>query len=228
MKQKHIVIAQNTIDSQESEAIKKSLTIDWEHGPLVPSATSKDGFRLLDKKAVVCQFKLNWRLPWDMIDENELYNMNYHITIAPDPIHEQDFYNRKIANKVFRRFLDELKRKGLYKNIICVYEYGDRGKKYGKLHWHCLFNTKNCREIEDISNYYFATSKKRSKTTTFVKKIRIDKNFVDRSNKDKVANYRLQVDKLYRSYFRKETQNKKKCLYTNMRKSGNEPLPVDI
>lgn len=217
MAEKHIELDKNTIEIHSDDDIKNILSIDWGATPLVPKCPrSVNGFHALDKKALVCPFKQGWRLPWDMLDKTNLYEMNYHVTIAPDPIHETDFYSRKIANKVLRLFLSELKRNKLYKNIICVYEYGSRGKTYGKLHWHILFKTNKIRKIEDMSNKYFATSKKRSKNTTVIKRIRIDKNYVDRSDADKVANYKAQVDYIMREYMQKESQNKTKCLYTNM------------
>lgn len=214
MSQKHIVIEEN---SQELAEIKKLLSIEWGTTPLVPSAPPKNGFSMLDKKVNSCQFKENWRLPWDMLDRKNLYKMKYHVTISPDPIHESDFYNRKFAHKILRQFLEEIKKKGLFKNIIIVYEYGKRGKKYGKLHWHMLFETNKIRKIEEISNSYFATSKKRSRNTTVVKRIRIDKNMIDKSDESKVENYQRQIDYIMSEYMQKETQNKIKCLYTNMR-----------
>lgn len=219
MSQKHIVIQQNVSDSLEEEQIKKLLSVDWGTVTLGAKCPSKNGFHILDKKTTKCQFKLNWRLPWDMFDETNLYKMNYHVTISPDPIHQDPFYQKKYAHMVLRLFLDELKKNGLYKNIIVVYEYGPRGKKYGKLHWHMLMRTHKIRKVEETANAYFATSKKRSKFTTVIKRITIDKNYAARSDQDKVDNYRLQVDTIFRNYFRKETHNKKKCLYTDMRKS---------
>ena len=117
---------------------------------------------------------------------------------------------------MLRLFLRELKKNKLYDNIICVYEYGTRGKTYGKLHWHILFKSRAIRKIEEISNRYFATSKARARHTTVIKKIRIDKSYADRSDEDKVENYHSQVDYIMKKYMQKETQNKVKCLYTNL------------
>ena len=151
-----------------------------------------------------------------MLDKTHLMEMNYHVTISPDPLHSEDYYDRKVANKVLRQFLRELKKNNYYKYIICVYEYGKRGKEYGKLHWHILFKTRFIRKIEEISNKYFATTKSRSKNTTVVKRIRIDKSYADRSDKQKVENYHKQINYIMREYMQKETQNKVKCLFTNM------------
>lgn len=215
MAEKPIELAKNTIEMTKDEELEKLLSIDWGTTTLVPSAP-KSNFWTSSQNVIVDPFHVGWRLPWDMLEKQHLYEMNYHVTISPDPIHETDYYDRKVAHKVLRRFLLELKNNKLYKYIICVYEYGPRGKRYGKLHWHILFKTHKVRKIEEISNRYFATSKKRSRHTTVVKKIRIDKDYVCRSDKDKVDNYRKQIDYIMHEYMQKESQNKKKCLYTNM------------
>ncbi|WP_168169805.1 hypothetical protein [Candidatus Izimaplasma sp. ZiA1] len=186
----------------------------------MPSAPKLNGFSQL-KQASYCPFDKGWRLPWDMINLDNLYKMNYHVTISPDPLHSEDFYDRKYANKVFRQFLNELKKNNLYSNIISVYEYGPRGKKYGKLHWHILFRTSKVRKIETISNTFFGTTPKRCKATTVVKRIRIDKNYVARSDKDKIANYHKQVEFIMNNYMKKEQHNKHKCLYTDMIPKNN-------
>ena len=67
-----------------------------------------------------------------------------------------------------------------------------------------------------ISIAFFATNKARARHTTVIKKIRIDKTYADRSDEDKVKNYHAQVDYIMQQYMQKETQNKIKCLYTNL------------
>jgi len=215
MTEKHIVLTKNTIEMVNDLDLEKTLSINWGTTTLVPSAP-KSNFWTSCQNTIVDPFKQGWRLPWDMLDKTDLYKMNYHVTISPDPIHETDFYSRKVANKVLRQFLRELKKNKLYDNIICVYEYGTRGKTYGKLHWHILFKSRAIRKIEEISNRYFATSKGRARHTTVIKKIRIDKSYADRSDEDKVENYHAQVDYIMKKYMQKETQNKVKCLYTNL------------
>lgn len=209
-----------SIDKKHIVIDKKSLIINWGTSPLVPSAPKLNGFSQL-KQSMHCPFDKGWRLPWDMINLENLYKMNYHVTISPDPLHSEDFYDRKYANKVFRQFLNELKKNKLYSQIISVYEYGPRGKKYGKLHWHILFRTNKVRKIEKISNTYFGTSPKRCKATTVVKRIRIDKNYVARSDIDKIANYKKQVEFIMNNYMKKEQHNKQKCLYTDMIPKNN-------
>ena len=106
--------------------------------------------------------------------------MNYHITINPDPLnsHENNVYDKKLMFKMFRQFLYELKQKKLYKNIISVYEYGAKGKKYGKLHFHILFKTHACNKIKEVACKYFGSHKiNRHITTVVVKRITIDKQF---------------------------------------------------
>ena len=215
MNKKHIVLTKNTIEMNNDLDLEKVLSINWGTTTLVPSAP-KSNFWTTVQNTIVDPFRQGWRLPWDMLDKKDLYKMNYHVTISPDPIHETDFYSRKVANKVLRQFLLELKKNMLFDNIICVYEYGTRGKKYGKLHWHILFKTRYIRKIEEVSNRYFATSKSRARHTTVIKRIRIDKTHADSSDEVKVENYKQQIDYIMQKYMQKETQNKTKCLYTNL------------
>jgi len=215
MNEKHIVLTKNTIEMNNDLDLERVLSINWGTTTLVPSAP-KSNFWTTVQNTIVDPFRQGWRLPWDMLDKKDLYKMNYHVTISPDPIHETDFYSRKVANKVLRQFLLELKKNMLFDNIICVYEYGTRGKKYGKLHWHILFKTRYIRKIEETANRYFATSKGRARHTTVIKRIRIDKTHADSSDEVKVENYKQQIDYIMQKYMQKETQNKTKCLYTNL------------
>ena len=64
--------------------IAKKLTIDWQSEPLVRTANLEFGF--FNKVTPdTCPLKPGWRLPWDILDYEQLYNMQYHVTINPDP-----------------------------------------------------------------------------------------------------------------------------------------------
>ena len=222
MSQKHIVIDKNTIDITESNTIDKFLTVDWGNKPLgVSCPKSNNGFFSIGSNPTVCPFRNGWRRPWDDLDMKELYNMNYHITINPDPLNQldNDVYSKKLMFKIFRQFLLELKNKKYYKNIISVYEYGEKGKKYGKLHFHILFKTHCCNKIKEVACKYFGShSKKRHRNTVVVKRITIDKslNSDEYTVEQKVENYRSQCDYLLHKYMKKESQNRVKCLYSNL------------
>lgn len=220
MVKKPIELIENTIDLAESQAIQKSLTIDWGNSPLGASCPKITPGMFTPGNPIVCPFKPGWRRPWDDIDMSALYEMNYHITINPDPMNQlsKDVYDKKVMFTIFRQFLEECKKNKYYKNIICVYEYGAKGKRYGKLHFHCLFKTHCCNKIKEIACKYFGSSKKnRHITTVVVKRITIDKVSGDiRSDQEKVDNYKEQVDYIMHKYMKKETQNKVKCLYSNM------------
>jgi len=222
MSQKHIVIEENTIDLQESNTIEKLLSVDWGNKPLGVSCPKiSPWFHSLGYNPLVCPFKEGWRRPWEDLDMSELYNMNYHITINPDPLNKlnNDVYAKKLMFKVFRQFLLELKNNKYYKNIISVYEYGPKGKKYGKLHFHILFKTHACNKIKERAIKYFGSNtQSRHRTTVVVKRITIDKSFQSDQYTpiQKKQNYNSQCDYILNKYFMKETHNKVKCLYSNL------------
>ena len=204
---------ENTIELQ------KKLTVDWQSTPLVQTANPDFGFfKKVEQQC--CPLKKSWRLPWDMVDYTELYNMQYHITINPDPectwfTHGNDL---KTQNKRYRDFLIECKKEKLYKNILSVYEYGKRGKEYGKVHWHILLQSSKVNKFVEMALKYFGTTKKSRWANTVVKKvITIDKSLsINATDEEKVQNYKNQIDYIMKKYMKKESQNQNKCLYTNM------------
>lgn len=199
--------------------MEKKLTVDWQSNLLVRTANSEFGFF---KKVVqqCCPLKQGWRLPWDILDNKDLYNMNYHVTINPDPQCEwiTQCNDLKCHNKRFREFLLEVKKNRQYKNIICVYEYGKNGKSYGKIHWHILLQTNKINQFVEMAIKYFGTSNKNRWRNTIVKNsIKIDRKISEYSTaEEKVENYKQQINYIMLKYMRKESQNRKKCLYTNM------------
>lgn len=203
--------------------IEKKLTIDWQSSLLVQTANSHFDF-MKKLTPLTCQFKQSWRLPWEMLDDEHLYKMQYHVTINPDP--EVEWFTSgndlKLHNSKFREFLTECKKETLYKNIIVVYEYGTRGREYGKLHWHILLSTNKINKFIEMAISLFGTKKKSRWTNTVVKKaITIDKKLgIHATDEEKVENYRDQINYIMKEYMKKESQNKKKCLYTNMVKKN--------
>lgn len=222
MNKKPLVIDKNTIDIIESNTIEKLLSVDWGNKPLGASCPKiSPWFHSLGYHSVVCPFKEGWRRPWEDLNMDELYNMNYHITINPDPLNQlnNDVYAKKLMFKIFRQFLLELKNNKYYKNIISVYEYGPKGKKYGKLHFHILFKTHACNKIKETAIKYFGSTKQsRHKTTVVVKRITIDKLLQSDqyTDEEKLQNFKDQCNFLLNKYFKKETHNKVKCLYSNL------------
>ncbi len=206
-------IVENTIE------IEKKLTVDWQSNLLVQTANSDIGFF---KKVVqqTCPLKNGWRLPWDILDYENINNMQYHVTINPDP--QCDWITQcndlKTHNNRYREFLRDCKKNNLYKNIISVYEYGKNGKEYGKVHYHILLQTNKINKFIEMAITYFGTSNKTRWRNTVVKSpITIDKTVSQyASDIEKVENFKQQINYIMSKYMRKESQNRKKCLYTNM------------
>ncbi len=206
-------IVENTIE------IEKKLTVDWQSNLLVRTANSEFGFF---NKVVqqTCPLKNGWRLPWDILDYEDIGHMNYHVTINPDP--RVDWMTQcndlKTHNIKYREFLLECKKQKLYKNIISVYEYGKNGKEYGKVHYHILLQTNKINKFIEMAITYFGTAcKSRWRNTVVKSPIKVDRKLSEYATDiEKVQNYKEQINYIMCKYMRKESQNRKKCLYTNM------------
>ncbi len=204
---------ENTIE------LEKKLTVDWQSNLLVRTANLDIGFfRKVEQQC--CPLKNGWRLPWDLIDYENINNMNYHVTINPDPQCGwiTSCNDLKLHNNKFRQFLLECRKEKLYKNIISIYEYGKHGKEYGKVHYHILLQTNKINKFVEMAISYFGTNCKTRWRNTVVKKpIIIDRKVSEyATDEEKVNNYKQQVKFIHENYMRKESQNRHKCLYTNM------------
>jgi len=198
------------------------LFVDFGRQSLVQTAEPKNGsfFKKKNKPSKIDYFKQGWRCPWSEIDMQYKYLFNFHITINPDPKCDwlTNCQDRKLHNDKLREFIQKIKKRGLYKYILCIYEYGIKGKSYGKLHYHILFKTHASEAIRKEANIMFGTTKKRCHNTTIVKPIKVDNKLtIEATPMQKQKNYRDQIDYIINKYFQKETQNKVKCLFTNIR-----------
>lgn len=199
------------------------LFVDFGSRTLVQTANPKNGTFFSKKKnqSKKDYFRHGWRCPWSEIDKQNKYLFNFHITINPDPKCEwiTNCQDRKLHNEKLREFIMKIKNRGLFKYILCIYEYGTKGKSHGKLHYHILFKTHASNAIRKEANIIFGTSKNRCYMTTIVKPIRVDKKLsLEATPEQKLTNYKNQIDYIINTYFRKETHNKIKCLFTNIRK----------
>lgn len=192
-----------------------NLFIDWGGSPTLVETAENISWFTSNGKPQTCPFKSRWRIPWENIDHNKVLDMNYSITINPDPNLSwlDDTRDRKLLNRKFRETLRICKNKKLYKNIIVIYEYGKQGKRYGKLHYHLLVNSKKINLFCDEFIKTFGTTKKRWKLTVVKKLIKPDYGIPDEL---KITNLNDQKKYIYETYFRKEQHNKLKCLYSSI------------
>jgi len=142
-----------------------SLFVDFGSRTLVQTAKPNNGnfFNKKKNQPTIDYFQQGWRCPWSEIDMKSKYLFNFHITINPDPKCEwmTNCQDRKLHNEKLREFIMKIKNRGLYKYILCIYEYGIKGKSYGKLHYHILFKTHASDAIRKEANIIFGTTKKR-------------------------------------------------------------------
>lgn len=198
--------------------MEEKLTLFSGHSPWCKVPAPPNGF--FDKKKPVVDI-FNYRLPWSLIDYDEIYKSSWHVTVNADYqcdwVTNENKNDKTYMNNRLKNLLTKLKLEGLFKNITVVYEYGELGKEYGKLHWHMLVDTCKIRLFEQEFNREFGTTKQRCKATTVCKKITIDKG-TPNVPELMVANYKENVDYVLKHYMRKESQNRIKCLYTTIKK----------
>lgn len=140
----------------------------------------------------------NYRSPWKTIPEGHLKGLNFSFNLNMDT-NIADYENTKkwqIPRVLL--FLEKLKADHIINKYLIVYEWGEYGKKNGKLHYHGLIKTKYrnefvtlmCKEYNKNTN-----AKHRTITTKHIKDV----------------NHR----ETYLKYIKKDTQNKIKCLMWN-------------
>ena len=171
------------------------------------------------KKAcpIEVMMKSNWRKPWDMLPNDYPEKFNYHITINPDPkcdwIVDNNCTDKKTHHKQLREFLKESFNLKLFSDVCIIYEYGRYGKKYGKLHYHCLFRTNTSAKLQIKAFEYFRHRSTKNTRAVVSKRIthslkRSETHNMLLMKSSQLANKHY----IYNQYFRKETHNKIKCL----------------
>lgn len=162
----------------------------------------------------------NWRTPWDKLPMQFPSIFNYHFTINPDPkcswITNNDCRCRKTHHKQLREFLSDAYNQKLFSNTCIVYEYGKYGKKFGKLHYHCLFRTAKAKKLQQCAFRYFKHTSTKSDRSCVYKMIShsLKKDTLNLSWYNSLKKCSLLESKryIYNNYFRKENHNKIKCL----------------
>lgn len=159
----------------------------------------------------------NWRKPWDMLPSDYPEKFNYHMTINPDPkctwIIDNNCRDRKTHHKQLRSFLKEAFYLKLFSDVVIIYEYGKYGKKFGKLHYHCLFKTNKSGKLTAKAFEYFKHRSTKSSSAIVTK--RITHSLKKGDNHSALLMKASQLSSknyIYINYFRKETHNKMHCL----------------
>jgi hypothetical protein len=136
-----------------------------------------------------------YRIPWSDITPKKLTACNIIFTLNPDIRVDFDCKDRKICNAKFLSQCIELKNKGMLTHMTAVYEYGEKGKEHGKLHYHGIVKVADRslweKEVLSIFNKRSQVSH-RTLNTTLIKST---------DDRDR-----------YLKYMKKEAQNKVKTL----------------
>lgn len=139
-----------------------------------------------------------YRQPWEHIPE-EFYkglNISFNLNMDSDIDNYENTKKWQIPKVLL--FFERLKRDGIIKKYIIVYEYGKYGAKHGKLHYHGLIQT---RDRERFSNDIY---KEFNKKSSLLHRTLTTKHIKDVEHRD-----------TYLNYMKKEPHNKNKCLYYN-------------
>ena len=141
----------------------------------------------------------NVRRAWDVVPQKSLRG-NFFMTLNPDP--NCDWYttnnDKKTIVTKFLTAIEKLKASRILLSSVFVYEYGDKGKKDGKIHFHGIIKTE---DKDAITNAILKEFNQRSNAKHRTLNLKVIKKVSDRENMI--------------NYMKKECQNKKKCLYFN-------------
>ena len=167
--------------------------------------------------SIFMRMKANWRKPWSLFPTDYYKQFNYSYTINPDPkckwIIDNDCRDRQTHHAKLREFLINAYYQKLFSAVVVIYEYGKHGKKFGKLHFHCLFRTNKAEKLRLCALSYFAANKNNNRA---VVKKRITHS-LKKSNQGStllMMKQSLLENKqyIYKTYFRKEQPCRLKCL----------------
>lgn len=145
--------------------------------------------------------KLFIRCPWSEIPEDYYKQCNFHFTITPDR-HKfiEDPHSLEYKKKTISLLINMIINEESIERAVTVYEWGEKGASHGSLHFHLLLKTSERDVVFDKVNDLFNSRSKYKNITCLSKHVHD-------------AEYR---NRLYNIYFRKEQQNKVKCLYVKL------------
>jgi hypothetical protein len=153
------------------------------------------GIRYLGDSIPKIPWRPFYRIPWEDISDKTARSCNLIFTLNPDMRVDFDCKDRKICNPKFMDLLHKMKMDGLLTHIVAIYEYGERGKSHGKLHYHGIAKVADRSKFEAELLKMFNKRSQVKHRTLHTKLVRT------------VADH----DRYYK-YMKKENQNKVKCL----------------
>lgn len=142
--------------------------------------------------------QVNFRSPWSTIPEAHLKGMNFFFTLNIDPSVEWYKNDKKQQIPRVLLFLEKMKCDHLLSKYVIIYEWGEKGKKFGKLHFHgFLKTTQKDSLLDEFYKEFNCKVNVRHRTIS----LSVNKSVRDRENRIR--------------YLKKEQQNKIKCLMWN-------------
>lgn len=179
--------------------VNKLLTIDFNKKPIEIENNSIDGVLYLGDSTPLPPWKTDqYRSPWSLVPESHLKGMNFLWTLNVDPAVEGYENTKKRQIPALLLFLDKIKRHMLINKSVVVYEWGNKGKSHGKLHFHGMLKTSKKDQVVDEFIKEFNSRLAIRHRTFHIKHV---KSVADRDR--------------YINYMKKEQQNKNKLLYYN-------------
>ena len=142
-----------------------------------------------------------WKLPsfrskWERIPAPHIKGMNFFFTLNIDTNVAWYKNNKVVQIPRVLNLMSKLKRQLLISKYVIIYEWGEKGKQCGKLHYHGFIKTKKKNEVLDLFKKEFSANLRTAHRAIHLNHI---KSVDDRSR--------------MLNYLKKENQNKEKCLY---------------
>jgi len=151
----------------------------------------------LGNSAAIVPWKTaRFRSPWDSIEDSHMKGMNFFFTLNIDPSIEWYENTKKCQIPRVLLFFEKMKMQQLISRYVIIYEWGEKGRSHGKLHYHGFIKT--IRKEELIEEFRKEFNKKTNALHRTIQ-LSVNKSVKDRENRIR--------------YLRKESQNKIKCLY---------------
>lgn len=157
--------------------------------------------------------RISKNVKYDDIPQKLIANVRHHIIINPEPgcnpdFEYKDYWDYKKMNKWFYTKLKEFQH--LFKSFIIVSEYGSKDKK---IHWHIMARlghdspTFKDSTHKTLTNIFKAEDSRSTRAITWV----LIPGKKHNCGMGKIMPYK---EYMFKSYIRKDPQNRNKALYT--------------